>query len=278
MVKNYSVIKSFKLKQESPQDNQYCARDINGVLAISGKDFIPLTHENKNLMTMFKPGSGKTRFPSPVVACIRDARNQKVNKLLINHLQADPMAERVELPGDTSARIKLFHAAKVPGVIKINMDQHMTDNGEIIHACELDVTSHPKLAGPVYVALSDASMTWIGQMCSRSYPDTGDEEAAEKADILELVESWLPEGVSIIPNVQKGPHAMPYWLRVRRHGKLTNRAVAIQGLASHELKEYIDEQILELMKKADGKGSDSSPSDKSSASSAWVLPGLGDKS
>ena len=100
-------------------------------------------------------------------------------------------------------------------------------------------------------------------MCSRTYADSGDDDAQ---DLLEMVKTWLPGDVSIVPNLQKGRHAMPYYLGTRRHACTTMRAVAIEGLVSHDLKEYIDEQVLELFKKADGKhGSDSAPSAKSSA-------------
>ena len=261
----YTVIKTYKIKQDDKHDNLHSFRDLSDVLTIGAQDFLPLSYKNNNLMTMFKPGAEGKHCPRQLTSIIRDARNAKTDDIMAKHLQrSDPMSEEAAtLPTDPKARAKLFHEAKVPAVLSISMGEYMTDDGDVIAPCELNVTSHPKHHGMPAIALIGANIEWLGLMCSRTYADSGDDDAQ---DLLEMVKTWLPGDVSIVPNLQQGRHAMPYYLRTRRHACTTMRAVAIGGLVSHDLKEYIDEQVLELFKKADGKhGSDSAPSAKSSA-------------
>jgi hypothetical protein len=266
MVKGYTVIKTYKIKQTDKHSSIRSFRDVSDVLTIGAQDFVTLGHQNGNLMTMFKPGAGTKPFlPKALLSIIKDARNAKTDDIMAKHLQAsDPMSEQAAtLPTDPTARAKLFHESKVPAVISISMCQYMTDDGDVIAPCELKVTSHPKHIGVPAIELIDANLEWLGMMCSRTYPDSADDELA---DLLEMVKTWLPDDVTIVPNGHKGKHAMPYYLRARRQGITTLRAVAIQGFVSHDLKEYIDEQVLELLKKVDGKhGSDSALSAKSSA-------------
>ena len=260
----YTVIKTYKIKQVDKRDTHTnSVRDITDVITIGAQDFMPLTFLNGNLMTMFAPTGETKLWPKGLLSIIRNARNAKTDEIMANHLRdADPMSEQVlTLPTEMKARAKLFHEAKVPAVLSLSMGQYMNDDGDVIAPCELNVTSHPKLYGTPAIELIGANIEWLGLMCSRTYADPGDDQ-----DLLEMVKTWLPPDVSIKPNVQKTKHAMPYYLRIRRNGNTTMRAVAIEGLVSHDLKEYIDEQVLELFKKADGKhGSDSAPSAKSSA-------------
>ena len=255
----YTVIKTYKIKQDDKRgtNSMHSLRDVSDVLTIGAQDFMPLTNPNGNLMTMFAPGGTKPYWPKGLLSIIKDARNAKTDEIMAKHLQgSDPMSEEAAtLPTDPKARAKLFHEAKVPAVLSINMGQYMNDDGDVIAPCELNVTSHPKQFGTPAIELIGANIEWLGLMCSRTYADPGDDQ-----DLLEMVKTWLPPDVSIKPNVQKTKHAMPYYLRIRRNGCTTMRAVAIEGLVSHDLKEYIDEQVLELFKKADGKTSSASAS------------------
>jgi hypothetical protein len=269
MVKGYTVIKTYKITQDDKHSSIHSFRDVSDVLTIGAQDFVTLGNKNGNLMTMFKPGAETKPFlPKALLSIIKDARNAKTDDIMAKHLQAsDPMSEQAAtLPTDPTARAKLFHESKVPAVISISMCQYMTDDGDVIAPCELKVTSHPKHLGVPAIELIDANLEWLGMMCSRTYADSGDDAEGELADLLEMVKTWLPDDVSIVPNLQKGKQALPYYQKNRRNARVTMRAVAIGGLVSHDLKEYIDEQVLELLKKADGKqGSDSAPSAKSSA-------------
>ena len=270
MVKGYTVIKTYKIKQTDKPSSIHSFRDVSDVLTIGAQDFLPLGAKNGNLMTMFKAGT-KPFLPKALLSIIKDARNAKTDDIMAKHLQAsDPMSEQAAtLPTDPTARAKLFHESKVPAVISISMCQYMTDDGDVIAPCELKVTSHPKHIGVPAIELIDANLEWLGMMCSRTYADSGDDAEGELADLLEMVKTWLPDDVKIVPNNQMTKHSLPFYLRTRRHACCTMRAVAVQGLVSHDLKEYIDEQVLELLKNADGKhGSDSAPSDKSSVSAS----------
>ena len=255
----YTVIKTYKIKQVDKRDTStHSFRDITDVITIATQDFMPLTNPNGNLMTMFAPTGETKQWPKGLLAIIRNARNAKTEEIMANHLRAsDPMSEQaLTLPTEIKARAKLFHEAKVPAVLSITMGQYMNDDGDVIAPCELNVTSHPKQYGTPAIELIGANIEWLGLMCSRTYEDSGDDQ-----DLLEMVKTWLPPDVSIVANIQRTKHAMPYYLRTRRNACTTMRAVAIEGLVSHDLKEYIDEQVLELFKKADGKA----PSAKSSA-------------
>ena len=254
----YTVIKTYKIKQVDKRDaTTHSFRDITDVITIGAQDFMSLTNPNGNLMTMFAPTGETKQWPKGLLSIIRDARNAKTDEIMSNHLrESDPMSEQaLTLPTEVKARAKLFHEAKVPAVLSINMGQYMNDDGDVIAPCELNVTSHPKQFGTPAIELIGANIEWLGLMCSRTYADPGDDQ-----DLLEMVKTWLPPNVSIVANIQKTKHAMPYYLRTRRNGCATMRAVAIEGLVSHDLKEYIDEQVLELFKKADGKTSSASAS------------------
>ena len=251
----YTVIKTYKIKQVDKRDTStHSFRDITDVITIGTQDFMPLTNPNGNLMTMFAPSGTKPYWPKGLLSIIKDARNAKTDEIMAKHLQgSDPMSEQAAtLPTDPKARAKLFHEAKVPAVLSITMGQYMNDDGDVIAPCELNVTSHPKQYGTPAIELIGANIEWLGLMCSRTYEDPGDDQ-----DLLEMVKTWLPPDVSIVANIQKTKHAMPYYLRTRRNACTTMRAVAIEGLVSHDLKEYIDEQVLELFKKADGKAKSS---------------------
>ena len=251
----YTVIKTYKIKQVDKRDTStHSFRDITDVITIATQDFMPLTFPNGNLMTMFAPTGETKQWPKGLLSIIRNARNAKTEEIMANHLRAsDPMSEQaLTLPTEIKARAKLFHEAKVPAVLSITMGQYMNDDGDVIAPCELNVTSHPKQYGTPAIELIGANIEWLGLMCSRTYEDSGDDQ-----DLLEMVKTWLPPDVSIVANIQRTKHAMPYYLRTRRNACTTMRAVAIEGLVSHDLKEYIDEQVMELFKKADGKAKSS---------------------
>ena len=262
MAKNYTIIKSYKIQQVDSGSRKYSLRELQGVLNIGGHDFVPLNWRSGPFANCFLHGASEgydaeksvtASWPRAVLVCLKDARNKAIDQIMTDHLRAsDPMSESITLPDNQASRSKLFHESKVPPILTITMDSFVTDNGEVIESCDLKITSHPKTHGLVCLELSCSSMRWLACMCARTYADgSADDHMKEEQDTIDMIKTWLPHPVKLVPNNNKKG---TYYLRVRINGKTTVHAVVIEkGVPSIELKDYIDEQVHDILKRVDKK-------------------------
>lgn len=268
----FSVIKSYKLQKVDKRvanKDRVSMRDVSGVVNVGGFDFFPVNFKNSNLVTMFQDGpsarlNNLVGWPRGLIVTLKDARNKAVDGIIARHMRAmDPMAENIEVPDAINPRMRLFHEAKVPPIVSVDMHSFMTDSGNAVPGCQIKVCTHPKAHGLMSIEFNDFNMSWIASMCCRTYPDHAgvDEGSDDEQDRVDMVRSWLPSKVHLIANSKK-KHG--YFLRARNNAKQTLRAVTLEpGIPNVELKEFIDNEVMALLKREEEKDNKTHAADAS---------------
>ena len=137
--------------------------------------------------------------------CMTDLRNVVVDEAIKHTMDAtDPMADAEQSGVDlqqANIRAKLFHDAKIPTVITINLESFTTPDGRPIPAKSCRVMSTPCRRTAVHMEAIGSNFDWLVHAVEKNW--AGAQNTVEEQQASDQLQSFLQEFEYMVPKPVK---------------------------------------------------------------------------